>query len=168
MGRHTSRISRQVELSRMLWNHRWQTCGDSSSPNCGSEYYNYKETNSLVLLAIVDHEYCFKYVDIGAYERNSDGGVFQASSLYPVLENGTLLPEGGFAFPLKTYLLKRYPNEITTDEKTYNYRISRARRIVENGFGNLTSRFRVLGKPIQLHEKTTVKFIRTTCVLHNW
>lgn len=142
-------------------------------PNCGSEYYNYKGTNSLVLLAIVDHDYCFKYVDIGSYGRNSDGGVFQASSLYPVLENGTLLPEGGIlvgddAFPLKTYLLKRYPNVTTTAEKTYNYRFSRARRIVENGFGILASRFRVLGKPIQLQEETIIKIIRTTCVLHNW
>lgn len=90
-----------------------------------------------------------------------------------MLENGTLLPEGGIvvgddAFPLKTYLLKRHPNETTTAEKTYNYKFSRARRIVENGFGILDSRFRVLGKSIQLQEETLIKIIRTTCVLHNW
>ncbi|CAH1970967.1 unnamed protein product [Acanthoscelides obtectus] len=121
----------------------------------------------------MDHDYCFKYVDIGSYGRNFDGGVFQASSLYPVLENRSLLPEGGLlvgddAFPLKTYLLKRYPDEPAIAEKIYSYRFTRARRIVENAFGILVSRFRVLAKPIQLQEETAIKMIRTTCVLHNW
>ncbi|CAH1989520.1 unnamed protein product [Acanthoscelides obtectus] len=177
---------RKWEDIQVGFHHRWNfpgCCGaidgkhvaiQAPPNNCGSEYYNYKGTNSLVLLAVVDHDCCVKYVDIGSYGRNSDdGGVFQASSLYPVLENGSLLPEGGFlvgddAFPLKIYLLKRYPNEPTIAEKIYNYSFDRARRIVENAFGILVSRFRILAKPIQLQEKTAIKMIRTTCVLHNW
>lgn len=90
--------------------------------NSGSEYYNYKGTNSIVLLAVADHDYCFRYIDIGSYGRNTDGGVFQNNSLYPVLENESLLPEGGLlvgdsAFPSKPYLLKPYSPPSTVEEK---------------------------------------------------
>lgn len=56
----------------------------------------YKGTNSIGLMAVVDHDYCFIYVDIGSYGCNADGGVFQNCSLY--LENNLLLPENGILF----------------------------------------------------------------------
>jgi hypothetical protein len=37
---------------------------------CGSEIWNYKGTISIVLVAIVDHDYCFQYINIGANWRN--------------------------------------------------------------------------------------------------
>ena len=45
------------------------------------------------------------------------------------------------AFPLGTNLLKPFPDRDTnTDVKRrYNYRLSRARRVVENAFGEHTS-----------------------------
>uniref|UniRef100_A0A1X7TMW9 DDE Tnp4 domain-containing protein n=1 Tax=Amphimedon queenslandica TaxID=400682 RepID=A0A1X7TMW9_AMPQE len=45
-------------------------------PNSGSWYYNYKQRFSIVLLAVVDADDKFLYVDIGCNERASDGGVF--------------------------------------------------------------------------------------------
>jgi len=139
-------------------------------PNCDSEYFNYKGTNSIVLMAVVDHNYCFRYVDVGSYGRNANGGVFQNCFLYPYLENN--LPENGILvgdddFPIMPNLLKPYKRTPTIREKIYNYRLS-DRRIVENGFGIIASRFRVLGKPIQVKEDTVIKIVLSVCTLHNW
>lgn len=144
-------------------------------PNCGSEYFNYKGSNSIVLMAIVDHDYCFRYINVGSKGSNSDGGIFQNCSVFDALENG-LLPDGYFlvgddAFPLKLYLMTPYSDYrrlLTIGEQVFNYRLSRARRIVENAFGILVSRFRVFEKQLSVQVSTANKLITAACCLHNW
>lgn len=82
--------------------------------NSGSNYYNYKGTFSIVLLALVDHNYNFTCIDIGSYGSNSDGGIFAKSALKKALEENKLnMPHGSLilgdeAFPLETYLMKPF------------------------------------------------------------
>jgi hypothetical protein len=58
-------------------------------------------------------------------------------------------------------------HNLTNEERIFNYRLSRAWRIAENGFGILANRFRCLLSTMQL-EPDTVKVIVMTCLcLHN-
>ena len=50
---------------------------------------------------------------------------------------------------------------------SYLYRLSRARRVVENAFGLLQSRMRVLGTTLQLKPEVVVKVTMAACVMHN-
>lgn len=144
-------------------------------PFSGSEYYNYKHSFSIVLLAVADANYCFRYIDVGAQGRHSDGGVFDNSSLKESIEKNELRIPHGYvlvgdeAFPLKPYLMRPYPRrELNSNCKIYNYRLSRARRTVENAFGILVSRFQVFQKAIATSVPTAIKIIRTACAMHNW
>ncbi|XP_066978158.1 uncharacterized protein [Macrobrachium rosenbergii] len=50
-------------------------------PNCGSTFCHSKKSNSIILMALVDDDYCFRCTDIGCKGSVSDGGIFQRCSL---------------------------------------------------------------------------------------
>lgn len=58
--------------------------------NTVSEFHNYKGTNSIVLMAIADANYCFIYVNVGCQGRISDGGVFKNTSFHIKMEKNEL------------------------------------------------------------------------------
>ena len=48
----------------------------------GSQFFNYKSYFSIVLMALVDADYNFICVDVGAFGASSDSNVFKQTNLY--------------------------------------------------------------------------------------
>lgn len=155
-------------------------------PNVGSQYYNYKGTHSIVLMAVCDYNYCFLLLDIGDYGKQSDGGTFSNSAFGKALKNDSLfLPQpdvisgqtarmpyffvGDSAFPLMNSMLKPYPGTYLPENKRiFNYRLSRARRVIENAFGILASKFRIFRRPIIAKTEKVTLITQAACALHNF
>ena len=68
------------------------------------------------------------------------------------------------AFPLTSYLIKPYAVELPKEspKRVFNYRLSRARRIVENAFRLLASAFRIFRKPL-IVKPSTAEDITLAC-----
>ncbi|KAL3171909.1 hypothetical protein MRX96_013489 [Rhipicephalus microplus] len=134
-----------------------------SPANSGSMNFNYKGSFSKSLLAVCDAQYRFIYVEVGHSGSESDGGIFSRCNLQKNILQGALgLPpvstvgnEGPLpyffvsdeAFPLKEHVMRPYARRTLheDDDKSYerrvfNYRMSRARRTIENTFGILAQR----------------------------
>jgi len=77
---------------------------------------------------------------------------------------------GDEAFPLSENLMKGYPVQHPKDskERIFNYRICRARRVVENVFGLSSSVFRVLRKPMLLEQVKAQLVAMTIACLHTF
>ena len=75
---------------------------------------------------------------------------------------------GDDAFGLKTWLMKPLPLKNMTDsQRVFNYRLSRARRVVENAFGITANRFRCLLTTMPQQPDTVTTVVLSCCVLHN-
>lgn len=152
----------------------------------GSLFFNYKHFFSVILFAVVNANYEFMYVHIGTNGCVSDATVFQNTKLYGKLINDELkLPSpsplpgtnislpyvfvGDSAFALNKHVMKPYPlKNISQDKRIFNYRLSRARRVVENTFGILASRFRLLHSTLSINTENVDIIVLACCVLHNY
>jgi len=57
------------------------------NPGEGSLFFNYKKYFSVILLALVDADYRFMFIDVGAEGSCSDAGIFRECGLMNVINN---------------------------------------------------------------------------------
>lgn len=154
----------------------------------GSEFYNYKSFFSAVLLAISDSNCNFIYVEIGAFGSSSDSNIFKKSVFSNLLErnelcipppkclihdgNGRPMPFvliGDEAFALSENVLRPYPSRnLSVKQRIFNYRLSRARRMIECTFGILAQKWRIFHRPLDTNINFSDSIVKACCILHNY
>ena len=153
-------------------------------PDSGSQYFNYKKSFSVILLAIAGPDYECIYAHIGTSGRANDSGVWNKSDVRIQIEDENLgLPPpsplpygreqvpyvfvGDDAFALTTNMMKPCPQrQLTDDKRVYNYR--RIRRISDNLFGILANRRRIFMSALKLSPRKVTSITMSALVLHNF
>jgi hypothetical protein len=169
------------------------TLGKPRPTNVGTPFDNILVANGLafgVLFTLIQHLGANRFVEVhscGYCCVETCCGVLKNSLLWKKLQNNELnlpseetLPNrkirvpyvflGDDASSLNQNLMKTYTVEQKRGSKKriYNYRLSRARRIIENVFGIMSSIFRVLRKPMLLSPEKATLAIMACVYLHNF
>ena len=149
-----------------------------------TDYYNRKGWYSVILQGVVDHSYRFIDINVGWPGSVHDARVLSQSSIFQKITSGELLPDktitengvqiplyliGDSAYPLKKWLMKPFTHGtvMTPAQRTFNYRICRARIVVENAYGRLKARWRRLMKRNDMNISHIPTVVTAACTLHN-
>ncbi|XP_050338233.1 uncharacterized protein LOC126764609 [Bactrocera neohumeralis] len=125
------------------------------------------------------------FIHVGSTGRNNDSYIFEGSSLKKFHETADIFAQsikmigdvnfpvlliGDSAFRLSRYMMKPFPYSPNQPvlEKTFNYRLFKCRRVIENAFGQLKARFRKIGRGLPVAPKNVNVTIHTCCILHNF
>ena len=150
-----------------------------------TDYYNRKGWYSMVVQAIVDHDYIFRDICVGWPGSVHDARIFANSLIYKRITEDHILSDGecrtihgceipiniigDSAYPIQPWLMKPFGDgpSLSPREKCFNYRLSRARIVVENAFGRLKARWRHMMKKNDTSIKHIPTVISACCILHN-
>ena len=152
-----------------------------------TDYFNRKGWHSVILQAVVDARYRFTDVNIGWPGSVHDARVFTNSEIFKKGQRGCLFDSstakskviqgvevpvhliGDPAYPLMSWLMKAHSDtgQLSTVQSTFNYRLSRARNVVENAFGRLKGRWRCLAKRNDCDLEFVKLQVASCCTLHN-
>lgn len=138
-----------------------------------NDYFNYKKYHSLVILALVNANCEFTYVNVGRPGGVNDATIFHGCQLKQLIcnenemEDMHIIADG--AFPLLKGLMKPYliTAQMSEAKTNFNARLSRARVIVEDAFGRLKGRWRILTKRADYNVPNLIEILKTCLILHN-
>lgn len=148
--------------------------------------FSLQRYHSIILMAACDADYRFIFVDVGSPGADGDVNVFARTELGKNLleeSNNLNLPEDAMiideeetpfffvaddAFPLSKRIMKPHGGTLTNEQKVFNYRLSRARRTIENAFGLLTMRWGCLRSEFLCHPDKAKLIAGACCALHNY
>lgn len=145
----------------------------------GSIHFNRKKFFSIQLLVLVDSDYRIRYLDVGKEGSRADVTVWRECNLYKRLDSINLpanlinnlpfvfLADGGFELNDRMMTPYRQKSLTNNQRRSFNKRLCKARRIVEQVFGIMVNRFRILFKPMKCQPGTAKKITTTICILHN-
>ena len=147
------------------------------------DYFNRNRYHSVILQALVDHEYMFLDIYVSWPGSVHDARVLANSTLYNKCESGDLFPNwtvtmgntiiplvilGDPAYPLRSWLLKPFSDTgLSRKHRNFNLRLSRARVVCENAFGRLKGRWKLLMKRNDGDIRSVPTIVTACCVLHN-
>ena len=135
-----------------------------------------------------DAKYCFTLGNVGSYGRENDAAILSESAFGKLFDSGpsglclpsprlvgnsrlpyVLIAIGDEVFPLKPWLMKPYPGRnLDEPHRVYNYRLSRAKRTIENTYGILSARWRIFRVPIRANVETVELITKAAICLHNY
>ena len=147
-----------------------------------ADFINRKCSHSVVLQAIVDDQYLFRDVSCKLPGSCHDVDALKESNFYKNV--GNIMPKGSKsidgkeipyvilgdpAYPLLPWLLKNYnyDRNISPEMDSFNVYLNKGRVVVENAFGRLKARWRILCKRSEVNHKFMATIVLACCILHN-
>ncbi len=132
----------------------------------------------------VKHLGLFTDIYVGWPGRVHDARVFANSASYRKAQDSKLLPNwtesvagsnlslvllGDLAYPLLPWMMKAFPDNgrLSRQQRTFNYRLSHARVVVEHTYGRLKGRWQCLLKRLDVNVSVMQNVVAACCVLHN-
>ncbi|XP_030042759.1 protein ANTAGONIST OF LIKE HETEROCHROMATIN PROTEIN 1 [Microcaecilia unicolor] len=150
-----------------------------------NSYFNAKGWYSVILQAVVDHQFCFWDLNVGCPGKISHARVLANSELYDRASRGVLFPAaskniagvdvpiyllGDSAYPLLPWLMTPFlgvPGVLTSEQHSFNERLATARLLAEVAFTRLKGRWRCLMKHNDMDVAFLPTLIAACCTLHN-
>ena len=150
----------------------------------GDTYFYYKHFNAIIVLGYVDARGIFTYVNVGQPGSVGDSYTFRHSALYQKVTSGEWLAhspqtiEGvqvnpflvaNAAFPLAATYMKCYEGSgLPPHKHSINYSLIRTRRVVQQAFGRLKGRWKVMDGHCKISDSVFVRRVAMVCCgLHN-